>query len=386
MNYTKKCGIIINNVKSWNGEVILMDDMDYYEWEASKKRFTPGKIIKFLFKLIAAFIIIGTFVLILGRGQLMKTPKEFRGLTWTDSIVKAYESGELDAVYQTPSDSFDKHGYYHISDVALSKSTGEVQLTVRYNKRSTINKLMTLYSLEERPSGEVFIYILSDESGNIYTDYTVAASSNSLYEFRRVIFSGVELEGVETLYLDVYYVNHVSTESKMYASFVAYEGELQVIHHTPSENLDEDDFYRLSAFDLSKRAGTVSLTLRYNSLNIANTLCEKYGLSSLPENEELFTYTLTDDEGNVCKDYTMSASSEDKYEFRKLNFSGIDLLDTDTLYLSVNISEKINRNMPEQAGFKLYIGIPNNEELTFKKAGKTKLIFKDAPIYMSELE
>ena len=363
-----------------------MDEMDYYEWEESKKPFTPGKIIKFFFKLIAAVIIIGTFVLIIGRGQLMKIPKAFSGITWTESIVDAYNKGELDAVYQTPYDSFDAKGYYHISDVVLSKSTNEVQLTVRYNKRSTINTLMEYYSLTERPTGEVFIYILSDDSGNTYTDYTFAAKSNNLYEFRRVIFSDVDLENAETLYLDVYYGEHVSNESKMYASFVAYDGELQVIHHTPSENLDEDDFYRLSSFNLSKSAKTVGLTLRYNSENIKNTLSEKYGLSSLPEDMELFTYTLTDDDGNVYTDYSISASSEGAYEFRSLTFSGIDLLNTDSLYLTVHCSEAVNPDTPIEAGFNMYIGIPNNEELTFKKAESTKLVFSDAPIYISELE
>ncbi|MBQ8249549.1 MAG: hypothetical protein IJY93_06685 [Clostridia bacterium] len=363
-----------------------MDDMDYYEWEESKKRFTPGKIIKFFFKLIAAIVIIGTFVLIIGRGQLMKIPKAFTGITWTESIVDAYNKGELDAVYQTPHESFDTKGYYHISDVVLSKSTNEVQLTVRYNKRSTINTLMDYYSLTERPTGEVFIYILSDDSGNTYTDYTVAASSNNLYEFRRVIFSGVDLETTEGLYLDIFYGGHVSTESKMYASFVAYDGEMQVIHHTPSEDLDEDDFYRLSGFNLSKGAGTVGLTLRYNSENIKNTLCEKYGLSSLPEDVELFTYTLTDDNGNVYEDYSISASSEDAYEFRNLSFSGVDLTGTETLYLTVYCSEEVNPDTQTEAGFKMYIGIPNNEELTFKKAGSTKLVFSDAPDYISELE
>ena len=71
------------------------EDMDYYEYEESKKRFTPKKIISFIFKLIAFIIIAGTFALILGRIQLMKLPKSMKGLTWTDSIVEAFENGEL---------------------------------------------------------------------------------------------------------------------------------------------------------------------------------------------------------------------------------------------------------------------------------------------------
>lgn len=226
-----------------------INDMDYYEYEESKKRFTPKKIIRFIFKLIAAIIIVGTFVLILGRSALMKVPKAYTGFTWTDTAVKAYESGELDVLLHTPYESYDDDGAFNISNVAVSRATGEVQLTVRYNSRSTINELMNRYALTERPSGEVFVYILSDDAGNTYTDYVFAAASRPLYEFRRVIFTGVDLSGIylteeeqayvkahaadetaelpepetTTLYLDIYYGEDVSDDPLMSYSYVLYD-------------------------------------------------------------------------------------------------------------------------------------------------------------------
>lgn len=208
------------------------EDMDYYEYEESKKRFTPKKIIDFFFKLIAFVIIAGTFALILGRIALMKIPRSFTGLTFTDSVIEAYDSGTLEAELFTPKDSFDDgvkingklvKGRYHISNVALSHTTDEVQFTFRYNSRSTVNTLMELYKLTERPSGEIFVFTLTDNTGVTYKDYVFAAKSRPLYEFRRVIFEGVDLTDVTTLYLNVYYGDDVSGAGLMNHTFVMYE-------------------------------------------------------------------------------------------------------------------------------------------------------------------
>ncbi len=203
-----------------------MDDMDYYEYEENKKRFTPKKIARFIFKLIAYSIIIATFVLIIGRIQLAKLPKSFTQYVWTDASRAAYEDGEIELIFQEPYSSYDENGYYNVSNVAISPESGEVQFTVRYNSRSTINSLMQFYGMTERPTGEVFVYILSDQSGKEYTSYTFAASSRPMYEFRRVIFDGVDLEGVETLYLDVYYGDDVSKNGRMNSSFVIFDTQL----------------------------------------------------------------------------------------------------------------------------------------------------------------
>ena len=209
-----------------------IEDMDYYEYEESKKRFTPGKIIGFFFKLIAFIIIAGTFALLLGRMALMKIPKSFTGITVTPDIASAYEDGTLSAELFRPRDSFDDgvkingevvKGRYHISNVALSHTTNEVQFTFRYNSRSTINTLMELYGLTERPAGEVFVFTLTDNNGITYYDYVFAAKSRLLYEFRRVIFEGVDLTDVTTLYLNVYYGDDVSGTGLMNHTFVMYE-------------------------------------------------------------------------------------------------------------------------------------------------------------------
>ena len=74
------------------------EDMDYYEYEESLKRFTPKKIIKFIFSLIAAVIIILVFAVILLRIKLINIPKSFQGVTWTDNAVTLYENGNFDYI------------------------------------------------------------------------------------------------------------------------------------------------------------------------------------------------------------------------------------------------------------------------------------------------
>jgi len=206
-----------------------MQDMDYYEYEESQKRFTPKKVLGFIFKAIAYAIIIAVFAVIFVRIQGMKIPKKFSEYTWTPAAVAAAADGELSVDFQEPYESYDDNGYYHISNVALTKETGEVQFTVRYNSRSTINKLMQTYGLTERPVGETFVYILSDQDGKTYTHYTFAAGQKPMYELRRVIFDGVDLSAVSTLYLDVYYGDDVSKDGRMNASFVIYDSEFGVL-------------------------------------------------------------------------------------------------------------------------------------------------------------
>ena len=183
-----------------------MDDMDFYEWEALKNRSPISKFIYYFIKAIIAVIIIGTFVMIFGRIQLMKLPKAFRDITLTSGIQTTVDNGTFDSISHEPYANYNEEGWYNISNVAISESAGEVQMTVRYNSRSTINTLMEKYELTERPEGEVFVYVLADDKGNTYRDYTFAATSRPLYEFRRVIFTGVDLTDVDKLYLRVYYI------------------------------------------------------------------------------------------------------------------------------------------------------------------------------------
>ena len=212
---------------------------DPFESDTPKERSLFAKIIIGVLKAIGIFIIVAIFAIIFIRLQLWKTPKEFSDFAWTDEAKSALAAdGKLTVGYQEPYTEFDENGYYHISDVSFARDLGEIQLTVRYNSRSTINALMEEYHLTERPSGETFIYILTDDNGNEYTSYRFAAKEKPLSEFRRVIFDGVDFETTENLYLHVYYGEDVYDKSALYAVFTVYETDRWIDEKTFSESSD----------------------------------------------------------------------------------------------------------------------------------------------------
>ena len=212
---------------------------DPFDSDTPKERSLPAKIILGILKTIGILIIVAIFAIIFIRLQLWKTPKEFRSFAWTDEAKAALsENGSLTVGYQEPYTEFDENGYYHISDVSFARDLGEIQLTVRYNSRSTINTLIEEYHLTERPSGETFIYILTDDDGNTYTSYRFAAKEKPLSEFRRVIFDGVDFETTENLYLHVYYGEDVYDKSALYAVFTVYETDRWIDEKTFSESSD----------------------------------------------------------------------------------------------------------------------------------------------------
>lgn len=243
------------------------EDMDYYEYEEAKKRFSVKKIIKLIFKLLAAAIIVTVFVLIFGRIIFIRIPKEFTGLTWTDAALELYSSDkDFDYIYYPLGETYGPskntqqlyssdtgktytvtEGLYHVSNIAMSETTGEVQFTVRYNKRSTVNALMEHYGLTERPEGEIFVYRLTDSFGNVYTDYVFAEESNLIQEYRRIVFRNVDLSSLiadvnpadtvsaeetevpksgDKLTLHIYYGEDVSENRKMNATFTLYDSEM----------------------------------------------------------------------------------------------------------------------------------------------------------------
>ncbi len=199
---------------------------DTFDSDTPKERSLAARIILGTLKLIFTLMIASIFIIIFVRLNLLKTPKQFADFAWTSEAIAEYEkNGSLTVGYQDPYTEYDDDGLYHISDVSFAKELGQLQLTVRYNSRSTINTLMTKYGLTERPTGETFVYILTDDDGTKYTSYRFAAAEKPLSEFRRVIFDGVDFDATENLYLHVYYGDDVNDLSPLYCTFTVYEAD-----------------------------------------------------------------------------------------------------------------------------------------------------------------
>ena len=184
------------------------------------KKITFGKIMKF----IAVMLIVTVYVLLLGRMALAKDRGMMsKYIVFTDSAVEQYESSpdNFTVMSQQLSESIDDGGYYRISSYAFLPELGELQLTVRYNN-STLETLKAYYG-DISIADEVFVFTLSDSSGKVYDRYKFAASSNIIYNFRRIVFEGVDFENAGTLYLNVYYVCDASKSAPMSLSFKLYD-------------------------------------------------------------------------------------------------------------------------------------------------------------------
>lgn len=183
---------------------------------STKKRITIKGILKFIaFSLIAL-----VYILLIGRMMLAKPRGDMARYLWTDEAVNIYNESKDDYLIETAylKEIIDGDtGYYSISDFTMVKSTGEVQLTVRYNN-STLKKLDELYP-DRVDSDEDFVFALKDDNGNIYTGYKYKSSSNFLYNFRRVVFDNIELNNDSSLYFCVYYTGDIKADAPMTRSY-----------------------------------------------------------------------------------------------------------------------------------------------------------------------
>ena len=185
------------------------------------KHLSIKKIIKYLFILL----IIAVYALILGRILLSKPTGVMKSYVYTQTSVEQINASpdNLELLTQQITKKIDDNGYYHISDFVYVPRIGELQFTLRYNN-STVDALKTFYPDFVR-AGETFVCTLSDKNGNVYDEYKFISSSNIIYNFRRIVFEGVDFDNAGTLYLNIYYVSDISESSPMHVSFLLYDDE-----------------------------------------------------------------------------------------------------------------------------------------------------------------
>ncbi|MBE6606339.1 MAG: hypothetical protein E7635_04810 [Ruminococcaceae bacterium] len=160
---------------------------------------------------------------------------------WTNNAIKTYEqTTDFTLMTQNLSKTIDDNGYFSISNYVYIPEINEVQFTVRYNN-STVDTLENFYT-DVSDIGETFVFTLTDNNGNVYDSYKYLSKSNLIYNFRRLVFEGVDLSNAGTLYLNVYYINDVSKSSKIYTSFQLYnedansfESNLKINTNKPKE-------------------------------------------------------------------------------------------------------------------------------------------------------
>lgn len=171
------------------------DEEEENEYDAVHgKKLTVGKIIKktllYSLRLIAFFVI----SILLWRIFSGNDPKSMQEFLWTDDSVKSFTQSPdtFEAYYYKHKDNLSRDGKFAASYVYFVPENGEFQITLRYNN-STLKKLAEDYDLDSVPTDESFVFTLTDKFGNTYTEYEYLSDKKNVYNYRRLIFKGIDM-------------------------------------------------------------------------------------------------------------------------------------------------------------------------------------------------
>lgn len=146
--------------------------------------------------------------------------------TLANYYVKNEEKDEYEIVERSEYYSVKNadEGDIKISNAYFMPQAGQLEVTFRFNN-DVINNLHRAYPMAAAEDGEKFVFVISDNHDNKYTEYCYKEGSRANYNYRRLLFSGIDFKNVSTLYLDIYYINDV-TLSEPYRSMVIYDNNL----------------------------------------------------------------------------------------------------------------------------------------------------------------
>lgn len=202
-----------------------MENYGYYpdDENESVRGFTIGK----LFKYIGIAIVVAVWVIILFRIWAAGDTKFSKSFMWTDDAVRAYkedpdnfkimsydlhsytltienDDGTIDSEMIVRNNITDD-GYFQVTHMMYVEATKELQFTVRYTTAS-VEYLKTYYKLAKKPSGIPYHFMVF-EGDTYFDDYTYTTDTRFIYTYCRLVFSGIDMEDFDTLYLAVYYEN-----------------------------------------------------------------------------------------------------------------------------------------------------------------------------------
>nr|MBQ4318151.1 hypothetical protein [Clostridia bacterium] len=154
-----------------------------------------GKVLK----LAVAALIVFVYGFFIVRLFISGDPAAVKNLVWNDAAFEAYTADPdgFEMMRQEVREVFTENGTFRVNEVRYSKELGQLQTTVRYNN-STLKGLAEEYKLPEIPEGESFIYILKDANGVEYTEYSFKGLSKNVYNYRQLIFDGIDFESAGT--------------------------------------------------------------------------------------------------------------------------------------------------------------------------------------------
>lgn len=225
-------------------------EYDYYPYDDEKtddgRRFTFGKLLKYIG---IAFVVL-VYALIFFRISISNDTNIAKSFIWTEASVKAYNQNKTLSVYTQELESYtltdengnvtevvsfdelSEDGFFKVSNFMYVKETKEVIITLRYN--DTCEKTYAdKYSIDTE-SGELFVFTLTG-GGKRYSDYTFVSDERFTYHYRRLVFSGIDIENVSTLSLQGYCVGKPDYESPV-CDMIVYDS------HIPLSAVDLGDY------------------------------------------------------------------------------------------------------------------------------------------------
>lgn len=162
-----------------------MDRLEY-----SGKKPGAGRIIKEILKGMILAIVVLMVGLMFYRSCQMTETKASKRFVWNEEALDAYTAAPEEFEVLELRD----YNTYKVDDIftALSPryvpAIGQFQFSLRYNTKA----IKTKYGLIEPSDGELFVFALRDANGRYYTDYDFISDSHDMYEYRRLVFTGVE--------------------------------------------------------------------------------------------------------------------------------------------------------------------------------------------------
>lgn len=223
------------------------------------KKNTFGKILKKTVIFCLEFLAILVFAVLIWRVFSTNDPKTVTKFLWNEAGIEAYNKtpGEFLAYEYDHNNNLTPDGKFAASSVYFVPLTGQFQITLRYNDSTVkylIEELMNEHGLSkegvaeefgitENTEKELFVFTLTDNLGNTYTDYEYISDTRYMYNYRRLIFDGIDMsaarnvekngeivtEKFEYLVLNVYFIDDVLL-SKPYGTMPVYDNAFE---HVP---------------------------------------------------------------------------------------------------------------------------------------------------------
>ncbi len=275
------------------------------EEEIYQRKSLIGKIFsvrsfKRFFKYLMYLLVVLVYGLLFFRLCTGKPPKALSDILWTQSVHDAYLAGDGTlAVYgQEPVESIADDGYFSISDIHYIPEAGTFQLTVRYNnssiealKASLVEKAtvarrnelkaqfpsLTATELEAKLDESLvsdpivigdlgklpFAFVLRDDYGNVYGDYSYLHDSKTVYQYLRISYENVYLfgSGAQTLTDKLYPMPSAEMPAYLYKGPHASEGgEINYLYMDMYYIEDADVYSATFAYPLQVYTRTSELT------------------------------------------------------------------------------------------------------------------------------